>query len=70
MAVALRLAARGWRVDVFEHKRALGGKMNRWECEGFRFDTGPSLITMPWVFEELFASAGEKLTQSSSPASG
>jgi len=36
--------------------------MNRWECDGFRFDTGPSLITMPWVFEELFTSAGERIS--------
>ncbi len=60
MAVALRLSARGWRVNVFENSLTLGGKMNFWECEGYRFDTGPSLITMPWVFEELFAAAGEK----------
>ena len=62
MAIALRLAARGWQVKVLEHNQTLGGKMNRWECEGFRFDTGPSLITMPGVFEELFASAGETMS--------
>ncbi len=61
MAIALRLAVRGWRVQVFENAASLGGKMNRWECDGFRFDTGPSLITMPWVFEELFHAAGEKM---------
>ncbi len=63
MAIALRLAARGWQVSVFENSATLGGKMNRWECEGFRFDTGPSLITMPWVFEDLFAAAGESMDQ-------
>ena len=62
MAVALRLAVRGWQVQVFENSASPGGKMNFWECEGFRFDTGPSLITMPWVFEELFAAAGERMT--------
>jgi phytoene desaturase len=61
MAVALRLAVRGWHVRVFENGASLGGKMNRWECDGFRFDTGPSLITMPWVFEELFVEAGERI---------
>ncbi|NJK45324.1 MAG: phytoene desaturase [Pleurocapsa sp. SU_196_0] len=30
--------------------------------DGFRFDTGPSLVTLPWVFEDLFAAAGEKLS--------
>ena len=62
MAIALRLAARGWQVNVFENSHTLGGKMNRWECDGFRFDTGPSLVTMPWVFEELFAAAGERMS--------
>ena len=61
MAIALRLSARGWQVSVFEHGQTLGGKMNRWECDGYRFDTGPSLITMPSVFEELFAAAGERM---------
>ncbi len=61
LATALRLAARGWRVEVCEQGARFGGKMNSFEREGFRFDTGPSLITMPWVFEELFAVAGSSL---------
>ncbi len=63
LATALRLAARGWRVEVCEQGATFGGKMNSFEREGFRFDTGPSLITMPWVFEELFASAGSSLAE-------
>ena len=54
LAVALRLRARGFAVTVFEAGPTFGGKMNRWESQGFTFDTGPSLITMPWVFEDLF----------------
>lgn len=61
LAVALRLAARGRSVTVCEQSDSLGGKMNRWESRGFRFDTGPSLITMPRVFEELFEAAGARL---------
>ena len=61
LATALRLAVRGWAVTVCEQADAPGGKMNRWQTNGFRFDTGPSLITMPWVFEELFAAAGTRL---------
>ncbi|MET0650741.1 MAG: phytoene desaturase family protein [Pyrinomonadaceae bacterium] len=61
LATAVRLAARGWRVRVCEQGPRLGGKMNTFEREGFRFDTGPSLITMPWVFEELFEAAGSSL---------
>ncbi len=61
LALALRLAARDWQVTVCEQGGGWGGKMNVWEAEGFRFDTGPSLITMPWVFEELFQVVGERL---------
>lgn len=61
LATALRLAASGWRVEVCEQGTSFGGKMNSWEREGFRFDTGPSLITMPWVFENLFEAAGSSL---------
>ncbi|MCE5228558.1 phytoene desaturase [bacterium] len=61
LAAALRLAVRHWDVTVFEQGNMLGGKMNRWSRDGFQFDTGPSLITMPWIFSELFAAAGEDL---------
>ncbi|MBN1270052.1 MAG: phytoene desaturase [Kiritimatiellae bacterium] len=67
LAVALRLAVRGWAVTVCEQTGAPGGKMNRWQANGFRFDTGPSLITMPWVFEELFAAAGARLHEHIEP---
>jgi phytoene desaturase len=62
LATAIRLAAAGWRVEVCEQGPRLGGKMNTFERDGFRFDTGPSLITMPWVFEELFEAAGSSLS--------
>ncbi len=35
--------------------------MNLWSSQGFRFDTGPSLITMPWIFDDLFRVAGTRL---------
>ncbi|HEX8500019.1 MAG TPA: phytoene desaturase family protein [Pyrinomonadaceae bacterium] len=63
LATAVRLAAVGWDVEVCESGPRLGGKMNSFERGGFRFDTGPSLITMPWVFEELFAAAGSSLAE-------
>lgn len=63
LAAGLRLACAGWRVTVCERGATLGGKMNRFEREGYRFDTGPSLITMPWVFENLFAAAGSSLAE-------
>lgn len=61
LATALRLARAGWRVTICEHGPRPGGKMNRWESAGWRFDTGPSLITMPWVFRETFAAAGVRI---------
>ncbi|MDQ1611356.1 MAG: diapolycopene oxygenase [Pyrinomonadaceae bacterium] len=63
LATALRLARANWRVTVCEQSDAFGGKMNRWEQGGFRFDTGPSLITMRWVFAELFEAAGARLDE-------
>lgn len=62
IASGLRLAANGWQVTICERGPTLGGKMNSWSSDGFRFDTGPSLITMPWVFEETFAAAGERMS--------
>src|SRR5215213_3408065 len=61
LAASLRLAARGWQVTLCERGATFGGKMNTWSDRGFRFDTGPSLITMPWVFEELFQIAGTSM---------
>lgn len=61
LAVAVRLAARGARVTVCEQGESFGGKMNALEVGGFRFDTGPSLITMPWVFAEAFRAGGARL---------
>ncbi len=61
IAAALRLRALGWEVAVCEAGPTFGGKMNLWTEQGFRFDTGPSLITMPWVFEDLFRVAGSRL---------
>jgi phytoene desaturase len=61
LAAGLRLRKRGFDVSIFEAGPTLGGKMNRWCSNGFIFDTGPSLITMPWVFEDLFRAAGSRL---------
>ena len=55
---AIHLARRGYSVDLFEKTDQLGGKMNGIRTDGFRFDTGPSLLTMPFVLDELFADAG------------
>ncbi len=61
LAAAVRLAARGVAVSVFEQGPRAGGKLNQWTQDGWTFDTGPSLLTMPWVLRELFADAGYAL---------
>ncbi|HZS05044.1 MAG TPA: phytoene desaturase family protein [Blastocatellia bacterium] len=55
-AIHLRLA--GHAVTIYEANPLVGGRANRIERDGFRFDTGPSLVNYPWVFEQLFAAAG------------
>lgn len=61
LAAAARLAAAGHVVTVLEQWPTAGGKAGRWQRGGFRFDNGPSLLTMPWVFQELFAETGTPL---------
>lgn len=58
-AIHLRLA--GFEVTVLEKEARVGGRANLISEEGFRFDTGPSLLNYPWVFEDLFKAAGRKL---------
>jgi phytoene desaturase len=62
LSAAIHLAARGYPVDLFEQNSHTGGKAGTLKRNGFRFDTGPSLLTMPFVLEELYAHAGEKLS--------
>ncbi|MGK5684617.1 phytoene desaturase family protein [Actinoplanes sp. URMC 104] len=52
LTAAVRLARAGHSVVVFERSGELGGKLGVYERDGFRFDTGPSLLTLPQVFTE------------------
>ena len=61
LSAAIRLAAAGKQVVVLEQNERVGGKMGQIEAAGFRWDTGPSVITMRHVFEELFQCAGRRL---------
>ena len=53
LATAIRLAQQGIRVEVFESSGKAGGKISQRDFEGFRFDAGPSLLTMPELVMEL-----------------
>lgn len=59
LAAAARLAGAGVAVTVFEQNEEVGGKAGELTCDGFRFDTGPSLLTMPFVVDDLFADLNE-----------
>lgn len=61
LAAAIRLAAQGVQVTVVEREPQPGGRAGRIERDGYAFDTGPSVVTMPGLFAELFALAGEDL---------
>jgi diapolycopene oxygenase len=58
LATAIRLAVKGYKVTVFEQSDRVGGKLNELRMGGFRFDTGPSLFTLPELVDELFSLAG------------
>ena len=59
LAVATRLAARGHQVEMFEKRDKLGGRGYLYEINGFKFDGGPTVITAPWLFDEIWAAAGK-----------
>jgi phytoene desaturase len=60
MAAALRLRAKGYRVTLIDRCGQLGGRAQVFEREGFRHDAGPTVITAPFLFDELFALFGER----------
>ncbi|MBC7813383.1 MAG: phytoene desaturase [Burkholderiales bacterium] len=60
LGAAARLAARGYDVEVFERRDKLGGRAYVYEVNGFKFDGGPTVITAPFMFDDLFALAGKR----------
>lgn len=59
IAASIRLAVKGYQVQVFEAASGPGGKLSENMQNGYRFDTGPSLFTMPQYVNELFLLAGK-----------
>ena len=61
LAAAVRLGARGYRVTVVERLDAAGGRAYVHRQDGFTFDAGPTIITVPYLFEDLWALCGRKM---------
>jgi len=59
IAASIRLANKGYDVQVFETNAYPGGKLSSFELKGYRFDAGPSLFTMPHLVDELFQLSGK-----------
>jgi phytoene desaturase len=62
LACALRLAGTGRQVTVLERADGPGGRMGQLAVDGYRFDTGPTVLTMPDLLEETLAAAGERMS--------
>jgi phytoene desaturase len=60
LATAVRLSCAGYTVEVFEANQYPGGKLTEISRDGYRFDAGPSLFTLPNLVDELFLLAGKK----------
>lgn len=61
LAAAIRLGARGYRVSVLERLDAPGGRAYVFQQDGFRFDAGPTIITAPFLLQELWRLCGRRL---------
>ena len=58
LAAAARLAALGYQVEIFEKRDQPGGRASTFTQDGFVFDAGPTVITAPFLFDEIFSLAG------------
>ncbi|MEM1334090.1 MAG: phytoene desaturase family protein, partial [Actinomycetota bacterium] len=61
LSTAIRLQAAGHHVTVLERNEHVGGKLDTYERDGFRFDVGPSLVTIPHLLDATFRAAGTSL---------
>jgi len=61
LSAAVSLAAEGFEVEILEKNDRVGGKLNFKEIDGFGFDLGPSIFTLPQFFEDLWKRAGKRM---------
>ena len=62
LAIANRLQAKGFRVQLFEKNERVGGHAYQLQRKGYTFDMGPSLITAPDIIDRVFGAAGRSMT--------
>ena len=62
LAAAIRLGARGYHVTVLEKLDAPGGRASVFRQDGFVFDAGPTIVTAPFLFEELWTLCGRRMS--------
>ncbi len=60
LSAAIRLQAQGHQVTIVEKLDKAGGRAYVFEREGFKFDAGPTIITAPWMIDDIFAAAGKR----------
>ena len=60
LATGLRLLGQGYHVEIFESASRVGGRMRGFEDGAYAFDTGPTILQLPHLYDDLFASAGLK----------
>jgi phytoene desaturase len=60
LSCAIRLQGQGHDVTIVEKRDKLGGRAYVYEQDGFKFDGGPTIITAPWLIDEIFEAAGKK----------
>ncbi len=60
LAASARLASEGWQVTLFDKRDQLGGRGYQQEINGFKFDSGPTVITAPYMFDEIWQMSGRR----------
>jgi phytoene desaturase len=60
LSAAIRLQAAGHKVTIVEKRDKAGGRAYVFKKDGFTYDAGPTIITAPWLIDDIFASAGKK----------
>jgi diapolycopene oxygenase len=62
ISAAISLAQEGYEVSIHEKNDKIGGKLNVLKAQGYSFDLGPSILTLPHLFERLFTRSGKRMS--------